>query len=222
MTVSRVDVWQAKPGQAQDLIDLFRDARIVLEQMGCANANLVMAGAGSRASGLYYSVAEWENTAAYGRKYTDAGSRNSEWQAIVGRALAADAPGTHAGSLLINEVASHGTVAKVEPGNTTIVRGWKVKPGRFQDFVSLVASAGPHHSKAGGWSRLHATMAGDVDEINAWTTAHYPSAEAAGAFMDQINAALLSGSDMRELVSRSLAEDAPADQVVVRLDTVVA
>lgn len=221
MPIVRLDAWQVKPGRLSEVIDLFTDARAEIMRMGAQGALLIQSGAGTQTPGVY-GVSEWADFATYGRSYIDAGRSSSEWQAIIKRAASADSPAIHQGSGLALELARYGTEQPTPPGSVLMVRGWRVKPGRTQDFLRFTESVGPHHTRAGGFMQVYANVAGAVGEIDTWTVASYPTMAAAGAFLDGLYASLSGGGTMQQVVDQALGENFAAESVLVRADIVLA
>jgi hypothetical protein len=90
--VGTVVAWQPAPGRGDDAIALAVDAAKVLLRLGASRSRVVQITTGENLP-AFVSATESASFAAQGH-WREALATDDEWQGIMGRLMAADAPGT--------------------------------------------------------------------------------------------------------------------------------
>jgi hypothetical protein len=90
--VGTLVAWQPAPGRTDDAIALAVDAAKALLRLGASRSRIAQITTGENLP-TFVSATESESFTAQGR-WREALATDDEWQAIMGRLMAADAPGT--------------------------------------------------------------------------------------------------------------------------------
>jgi hypothetical protein len=218
MTVLRVDAWQLKPLREQEMINLVTDLRAQIAHFGGRNVHLIALGHGADQAREYVTTVEWESAAAYGREFVDRADQDTEWMALVERALSDDAPASYLGSQLTTELALNGPRQELAAGMVAITRGWQVTPGQLPAFLQLARDVSPAVERLGGSTIIYQNTAGGMNPVQVYSVGLFPTMEACGTYLDAI------GTDqhLQQLWVQAMGPAAPASLVFTRIDFVVA
>ncbi len=198
MSVLRIDAFRVKPSRLAEALDLIRDLKPILLDLGARRARMMTIDTGGPSSGIYYGELEFESMAHYA-VYSTAITKHEAGQKTLRSMSAPDGPTTSRSSMTTVVIDTLGKRTEGYQGGVELVREFDVPAGRMAEALKSLEPMVRVHADLGGYIRLIRPGVGAPPSGNLVTVVEYPDITTLYAFLEKTQ----SDPDVRGLVARS-------------------